>query len=125
VDIHGLLAGSQDPRPDIAFLWTAANDSQYNRYECEMQQIAGALERLGYEPNFMDLDDLAAGVYTNYRLVILPRNMRVDNTSRFFQQRAQLPADQSPPSRRARAGQRRPAGMQDFNGRRGRNSWAR
>jgi hypothetical protein len=43
-DIHGLLYGSEDPTPDIAFLWTAANDSQYNRYECEMQQIAGALE---------------------------------------------------------------------------------
>ena len=43
------------------FLWTAANDSQYNRYECEMQQMAGALERLGYEPNFINLNDLASG----------------------------------------------------------------
>ena len=77
--IHELLMGSKDPKPDIAFLWTAANDSQYNRYECEMQQIAGALERLGYEPYFMNLNDLAAGAYTNYKVVILPRNMRVDN----------------------------------------------
>ena len=79
VKIHELLAGSQDPKPDIAFLWTAANDSQYNRYECEMQQIAGALERLGYEPNFLNLNDLASGAYTNYKVIILPRNMRVDN----------------------------------------------
>ncbi|MFH0879889.1 MAG: beta-galactosidase, partial [Lentisphaerota bacterium] len=79
VDIHSLLANSKDPKPDIAFLWTDANDSQYNRYECEMQQIAGALERLGYEPNFLDLNDLAAGVYTNYKLIILPRNMRVED----------------------------------------------
>ena len=78
VDIHDMLMGSQDPKPDIAFLWTAANDSQYNRYECEMQQVAGALERLGYEPYFMDLNDLAGGVYTNYKLIILPRNMRVE-----------------------------------------------
>jgi len=78
VRINELLGGSQDPRPDIAFLWTAANDSQYNRYECEMQQIAGALERLGYEPNFMNLDDLAAGAHTNFKAIILPRNMRVD-----------------------------------------------
>ena len=79
VNLHELLAGSKEPKPDIAFLWTAANDSQYNRYECEMQQIAGALERLGYEPYFMNLEDLAAGAYTNYKAVILPRNMRVDN----------------------------------------------
>ncbi|HPG00022.1 MAG TPA: beta-galactosidase [Kiritimatiellia bacterium] len=78
IDIQDLLRGSTDPRPDIAFLWTAANDSQYNRYECEMQQIAGALERLGYEPWFMNLEDLGAGAYTNYKVVILPRNMRVD-----------------------------------------------
>jgi hypothetical protein len=80
VDIHDLLAGSQDPEPDIAFLWTAANDSQYNRYECEMQQIAGALERLGYEPYFINLEELAAGAYTNYKAIILPRNMRVEET---------------------------------------------
>ncbi len=79
VKLHELLAGSQDPKPDIAFLWTAANDSQYNRYECEMQQIAGALERLGYEPNFLDLNDLGSGAYTNYKVIILPRNMRVES----------------------------------------------
>ncbi len=79
VDIHNLLMGSEDPTPDIAFLWTDANDSQYNRYECEMQQTAGALERLGFAPYFIDLQDLAAGAYTNYRAVILPRNMRVED----------------------------------------------
>ncbi|MFH0879472.1 MAG: hypothetical protein V2A34_07135 [Lentisphaerota bacterium] len=73
-----LLMGSKDPKPDIAFLWTAANDSQYNRYECEMQQISGALERRGYEPYFINLNDLATGGYTNYKVIILPRNMRVD-----------------------------------------------
>ncbi|MBN1270476.1 MAG: beta-galactosidase [Kiritimatiellae bacterium] len=78
VRLSELLAGSADPDPDIAFLWTDANDSQYNRYECEMQQIAGALERLGYEPNFMTLQDLADGAYTNYAVIVLPRNMRVE-----------------------------------------------
>jgi hypothetical protein len=78
VKVQELLAASKDPKPDIAFLWTAANDSQYNRYECEMQQLAGACERLGFEPNFMYLEDLAAGAYTNYKVVVLPRNMRVD-----------------------------------------------
>jgi hypothetical protein len=79
VGISDLLGGSEDPTPNIAFLWTPANHSQYNRYECEMQQIAGALERLGFEPNFMDLNELAAGGYTNYEVVILPRNMRVED----------------------------------------------
>ncbi len=79
IKLRDLLSNSKDPKPDIAFLWTAAADSQYNRYECEMQQIAGALERLGFEPNFMDLQDLAGGAYTNYKAVILPRNMRVDS----------------------------------------------
>jgi photosystem II stability/assembly factor-like uncharacterized protein len=78
--INELLAGSKDPTPDIAFLWTDANDSQYNRYECEMQQIAGALERLGFEPGFIDLQELASGVYTNFKMIILPRNMRVEET---------------------------------------------
>ncbi len=76
--IADLLMGSKDPKPDIAFLWTAANDSQYNRYECEMQQVAGALERLGYEPFFLNLNDLGNNVFTNYKVLILPRNMRVD-----------------------------------------------
>ena len=79
VQIGDLLMGSRDPTPDIAFLWTDANDSQYNRYECEMQQIAGALERIGYEPNFINLADLGSGAYTNYKVVILPRNMRVED----------------------------------------------
>lgn len=78
-EIHGLLGGSADPKPDIAFLWTAANDSQYNRYECEMQQMAGALERLGYEPGFMNLEELGAGDWTNYRVIVLPRNLRVED----------------------------------------------
>lgn len=78
VKIQNLLAGSKDPQPDVAFLWTDANDSQYNRYECEMQQMAGALERLGYEPGFMNLNELGAGAYTNYKVIILPRNMRVE-----------------------------------------------
>ncbi len=76
--IAELLRGSQDPKPDIGFLWTAANDSQYNRYECEMQQISGALERRGFEPNFVNLNDLANGTYTNFKVLVLPRNMRVD-----------------------------------------------
>ncbi len=80
VDIHHVLMGSEDPVPDIAFLWTDANDSQHNRYECEMQQVAGALERLGYEPNFINLQELADGVYSNYDLLILPRNMRVEDS---------------------------------------------
>jgi outer membrane protein assembly factor BamB/photosystem II stability/assembly factor-like uncharacterized protein len=79
VDIHNLLMNSEDPEPDVAFLWTAANDSQYNRYECEMQQVAGALERLGYEPYFIDLQDLADHAYTNFKAVFLPRNMRVED----------------------------------------------
>jgi hypothetical protein len=79
VKLADLLRGSQDPQPDIAFVWTDAVDSQYNRYECEMQQIAGALERLGFEPNFVNMDDLVSGAYTNYRVLILPRNMRVED----------------------------------------------
>ncbi len=77
--IHDLLMGSRDPKPDIAFLWTAANDSQYNRYECEMQQIAGAMERLGFAPYFINLNELASGVFTNYKAIVLPLNARVDS----------------------------------------------
>jgi hypothetical protein len=78
INLTDLLAGSTDPKPDVAFLWTPATDSQYIRFENEMQHEAGALERLGYEPNFLTLEDLAADAYTNYRVVILPRNMRTE-----------------------------------------------
>ena len=44
-----------------------------------MQQIHGALNRLGYEPTFIDLNDLASGFYTNFSVMCLPRNMRVDS----------------------------------------------
>jgi hypothetical protein len=80
VDIGKHLMGSQDPKPDIAFFWDEATDSQYVRFENEMQHEAGALERLGYEPNFlMGVSELASGAYTNYKAIILPRNMRVSD----------------------------------------------
>ncbi len=79
--IGELLAGSQDPKPDVAFLWDDATDSQYIRFENEMQHEAGALERLGFEPNFiLGLGELSSGAYTNYKAIILPRNMRVSDT---------------------------------------------
>lgn len=82
IDIDNLIHGSEDAEPDVAFLWTSANDSQYNRFEGEMQQVAGALERHGFEPNFVDLDDLkqmaAGGSIREYRVLLLPRNMRVE-----------------------------------------------
>lgn len=118
MNIHDLLMGSQDPKPDIAFLWTTANDSQYNRYECEMQQTAGALERLGYEPYFMNVDDLAAGAYTNYKVVILPRNMRVDNAVPGYTNSVLnfLLTKVIPKGVHVMAGADLP-GLQDFNGR--------
>ena len=81
VKIADVLKGSADPKPDIAFFWDEATDSQYIRFENEMQHEAGALERLGFEPNFlMGVAELANGAYTNYKAIILPRNMRVSDT---------------------------------------------
>ncbi len=81
VEIGKHLMGSQDSRPMIGFLWDDATDSQYIRFENEMQHEAGALLRLGYEPNFlMGVNALASGEYTNYRAIVLPRNMRVSDT---------------------------------------------
>jgi len=80
IRLEELLKGSEDARPDIAYLWLDSADSQYCRFENEMQQEAGALERLGYEPNFiLSLEELASGAYTNYGVLILPRNMRLDD----------------------------------------------
>ncbi len=119
IGLPSLLAGSTDPAPDIAFLWTAANDSQYNRYECEMQQIAGGLERLGYEPNFMNIDDLGSGAFTNYKVIILPRNMRVDDVVPNSTNKTVLDFLRTvvlPRGIHVIAGADLP-GMQDFNGR--------
>ena len=78
--VQDLLRGSADPKPDVAFLWDDATDSQYVRFENEMQHEAGALERLGFEPSFiLGLGELTSGAYTNYKAIILPRNMRVSD----------------------------------------------
>jgi hypothetical protein len=77
IDLIHLLAGSSDPTPDVAFYWTEAVDSMYNRYEVNMQQLYGPLERLGLEPAFINREELLAGEYINYQAIILPRNMRM------------------------------------------------
>ncbi|MFH1778908.1 MAG: beta-galactosidase [Candidatus Omnitrophota bacterium] len=77
LDATHLFAGSKDPTADVAFYWTEAVDQMYNRYECNMQQIYGPLERLGLEPTFMNREQLLAGEYTKYKAIILPRNMRM------------------------------------------------
>ncbi len=76
IDFVHLLVNSEDPEPDVAFLWTDAVDSMYNRYECNMQQIYGPLERLGLEPTFINYRQLLAGEYQKYKAIILPRNIR-------------------------------------------------
>ncbi|KPK42528.1 MAG: hypothetical protein AMJ78_02245 [Omnitrophica WOR_2 bacterium SM23_29] len=77
IDATHLFAGSNDPPADVAFYWSAAVDQMYNRYECNMQQLYGPLERLGLEPTFINRQQLIAGEYTKYKAIILPRNMRM------------------------------------------------
>lgn len=77
IDLVHLLAGSKDPAPDVAFYWSEATDQMYNRYECNMQQIFGPLERLGLDPTFISREQLFAGEYRKYKAIIFPRNMRV------------------------------------------------
>jgi outer membrane protein assembly factor BamB len=77
IGLINMLVGSSSPTPDVAFYWTEATDSMYNRYECEMQQLYGALERIGLEPAFINREQLLAGEYRKYKAIILPRNMRM------------------------------------------------
>ncbi len=58
----------------LSFLWDGATDSIINRYESEMGQMFGALERLGMEPYFINKDELLAGDWQDYQAIILPRN---------------------------------------------------
>lgn len=77
LDVTSLLAGSQDPTPDIAFLWTDATDSIVNRYEAEMAGLYGVLERLGFEPTFVNREELISGEFKRYKAVVLPRNQKM------------------------------------------------
>ena len=63
LDVRNLIANSTDPTPDVAFYWSDATDGMYNRYECNMQQIFGPLERLGLEPTFLNRTELLTSKY--------------------------------------------------------------
>ena len=63
LNVLGLLAGSTDPAPDVAFYWSDATDQIYNRYEVNMQQLYGPLERIGLEPGFINRDELLTSKY--------------------------------------------------------------
>lgn len=77
LDIAQFLVGSKGPKPDIAFLWDDAVDTIVNRYEAEMKELYGTLERLGYEPTFINDKELLDGLYIDYKAIVLPRNQKM------------------------------------------------
>lgn len=77
IDIGRYIVGSSGPVPNIAFLWDDAVDTIVNRYQAEMKELYGTLERLGYEPYFINDGELLDGVYLDYDAIVLPRNQKM------------------------------------------------
>ncbi|MBN1268775.1 MAG: beta-galactosidase, partial [Kiritimatiellae bacterium] len=71
VNIHGLFGASLDPARDINFYWSSDADMVWGRANQENCMLWGGLKRLGYEPRFIDGDQLDAGAYTNAPVLLL------------------------------------------------------
>ncbi len=71
VNVHNLFGASRNPPPDINFYWSSDADMAWGRANQENCMLWGGLKRLGYEPAFIDEDDLDAGAYTNARTLLL------------------------------------------------------
>lgn len=71
VNVNNLFGASRNPAPDINWYWSSDADMVWGRANQENCMLWGGLKRLGYEPNFIDEDDLDAGTYTNARALLL------------------------------------------------------
>ncbi|HPG00574.1 MAG TPA: beta-galactosidase [Kiritimatiellia bacterium] len=71
VNVHNLFGASRNPPTDINWYWSSDADMVWGRANQENCMLWGGLKRLGYEPNFIDEDDLDAGTYTNARALLL------------------------------------------------------
>ena len=71
VNVHNLFGASRNPPPDINFYWSSDADMVWGRANQENCMLWGGLKRLGYEPGFIDEEDLEAGTYTNARAMLL------------------------------------------------------
>lgn len=71
INVNNLFGASRNPAPDINWYWSSDADMVWGRANQENCMLWGGLKRLGYEPNFIDEDDLDAGTYTNARALLL------------------------------------------------------
>jgi len=71
VDIGQLLGGTENPAYDIHFYWSSDADMVWPRANQENTMLWGGLKRLGYEPGFIDEDDLDSGSYTSAPAMLL------------------------------------------------------
>jgi GH35 family endo-1,4-beta-xylanase len=72
-----LLVGSREAKPDIAFYWDDAIDTIHNRYILEIIDLFGVFERLGFEPYFMGREELHAGKWREFKVIVFPRNQKM------------------------------------------------
>lgn len=77
IGINGLFPQFNESTKDIAFLWDDAVDSILSRYMAEMHQLFGALKRLGFNPTFINSEEILNGDYLNYKAIVLPRNQKM------------------------------------------------
>jgi hypothetical protein len=68
-----LLGGSQEPAPEVQFLWTTNSDMVWPRANEENSMLWGALKRLGFQPRIIADADFEAGAFTNAPALLLSR----------------------------------------------------
>ena len=79
INIHELLPLFIYSVRDIALLWTDAIDSIVNRYQVEMHNLFGTLERLGFNSGFINSEEMLAGDYADYKAIVLSRNQKMSS----------------------------------------------
>ena len=79
IGLKDLLPLIIDLAKDIAFVREDAVDTISSRYEIESNGLFGALERMGFNPTFINKDELIAGDYSGYKAIVFSRNQKISS----------------------------------------------
>mmetsp|Transcript_6937 Transcript_6937/g.10924 ORF Transcript_6937/g.10924 Transcript_6937/m.10924 type:complete len:657 (-) Transcript_6937:265-2235(-) len=76
-NLDQLIPTSKPQQAEIAMYWSDATDQIMNLYQAESVKMWGALERMGYEINFIGDDDFDNDAFKDYKILVLPQNQRM------------------------------------------------
>ncbi|MEW6157104.1 MAG: beta-galactosidase [Verrucomicrobiota bacterium] len=73
LQLDHLLGGSQNPKPDVYFFWSASSEMGWPRANQENAMLWGALRRAGFQPGILDDERFDRRDYTNGLALVLSR----------------------------------------------------